>query len=255
MKRTMHREDYRSPGDGSGDTQKRLLDQSTGRPAREAMVGPEASLAKVAAAIHANAPRLSSADCEQAVRWLKQWKLSRSSVSRPEEEVYELFSGVLDRVRKSEEQVGLMNAAVRRTYAGEAWLLAAFLFALGGVAVLALRVAWYAGLGLLAAAVWAHLRRSRCVMEAAKIWKEQEGRFFLKAVREAETATELTYAGIFEHLPETELVNGSLGNEDAVNVAKLKEAERLSDALYRIPFEWLYSAHRRATKDQGRTET
>jgi len=103
-------------------------------------------------------------------------------------------------------------------------------FILAVVVALLPEIRWYWSLGPLAAAVWVYVRSMRREVAAGEAWKDQERRFLMQAIRAATTNEELTWAGLFSHLPGTEEPE----YEEELELAEIgRETERLTDALYR----------------------
>jgi hypothetical protein len=208
-----------------------LLDED-GRP----LVGLPPSLrsiAEFAASIHANAGKLSQDQFEQIIQWIKALKMrDRDSASPPYE-----FLSVLNELRNSPEQMGLHRRGHCKLWLakGMAMLLALVIAAAVGFAVahswVALGISLVAALGLFIVGEWA-------TVSGIQMFKEQEQRYLWASVRRARTVVEANFAGIFAYLHGTTF--GAPGfNEEDSRAAMRAERERLTDALYADPDDYL----------------
>lgn len=234
----MKLEDYRTWRDVPSDRSELLLDWDTERPTAETVESADGPLARIAAAIHANASQLAPEDCEQVVRWMKQWKRERSPGPLPPERDWVAFDTVLREFRDSPAQRELMRKAARHGMAVDAWTVIAFVVA--GVAVvgaLAPGIRWYWSVATFFAAVLVYARSQLRGVEAAKAWKEQDRRYLMQSIGAAHTVQELSHAGLFAYLPGSEFGGGN--DEDTASAALRRERERLTDALYHDPDHWL----------------
>jgi hypothetical protein len=218
-----------------------LIDHD-GAPYPDRLRGPRASLARVAAAIHAEAPHLNADDCEQVVRWMKLWKFDHQPRHDREPFGPSSFSEIVQQIKNSREQIDLQNTAVRDFRRSHAWTAAAG--AIVGIAFAGFIfsvVPWYLSALGIAAAYWAYKKKGVSpILDAANTWKEQEQLNLWLAVRAATTIQELNIAGLFAYLPDTEHVPGKKLDEEKAVKAFRAERERLADALYRDPTWFLW---------------
>lgn len=226
----MNAEDF---ADMSSGANMPLLDES-GRPL--AGLPPSSSgLADVAASIHAHAGELSADQCEQAIHWLKALKTKDSAAARPASE----FPAVLNELRNSLEQIDLQRRGHRKLWLakGISILLALVLAGAVGLAIahnwLVLGMALVVALALFVVA-------ERCTVSAIRIFKEQEQRYLWASIRQARSVSEINQAGIFAYLHGATF--GTPGFSAAgARAAMQAERERLADALYADPDDYLVS--------------
>ena len=193
----------------------------------EKLESEDGPLARIAAAIHANASKLAPEDCEQVVHWMKHWKRELDPRTRSDRD-FGTFLDVLSELRSSNEQRGLMaKAGGYASSAAKLKIVALIAFVAAVIVALLPEIRWYWSLGPLAAAVWVYVRSMRREVAAGDAWKDQERRYLMKAIRAATTNEELAWAGLFSHLPGTDEYE-----EELALVEIERETERLTDALY-----------------------
>jgi hypothetical protein len=196
------------------------------------------TLARLASAIHAAAPSLTAEELEQAVVWLKTWKLEHQAKApgAPRAQDSRDFQGVLRELRESPEQGRLQRQAYDKTLAAR--VLAALIGAvvLGGLAVGAL-VSWFWLIGCLVIAAALFIWSDKFVVQALVIAKEQEKRHMMASFRAAETVDTLAQAGWFTYLPGLKHPDYYHWLEDGA--ALRLEIYRLQDVTYRDPERWL----------------
>jgi hypothetical protein len=90
----MNPDDYVTWRDVPSDRSALLLDWETEQPLAETLESVDGPLARIAAVVHANAPKLAPEDCEQVVRWVKQWKRERSPGPHPRWRDWAAFDAV-----------------------------------------------------------------------------------------------------------------------------------------------------------------
>lgn len=213
-----------------------LLDDRTGE-ANAHLNGQTAGLAAIASAIHKHAGILSGEQLEQAVRWLKQYKLARIPLKRNNHGPLHrnTFLDELQRLRNSPEQGLIMNRAWHRSLMARA---VAILFGVAAVLTLWLFVddgiRWWLRAGSLISAIALLITSDQFNVQAAVLYKEQDRKFLLGAFGVAESLTELSQAGLFAGLPAA-YAPGNRYDEKAATEEILRERDRLTDALYRDP--------------------
>jgi hypothetical protein len=217
-----------------------LLDYD-GQPYPELLAGARAPLARLAASIQAEAPRLTATECERAASWVKQWKFMHQPIPHREASGPDSFYQIVEGIKDSREQIDLQNIAVLHLRKSHAWVSAAG--AVAGIPIASFfitGIAWYwSGFGL-AIAYWIYSKRSRSpILDAVRVWKEQEQRNLWLAIRAAATVHELQIAGLFAYLPDAENSPGKHFDEKKAANALRAERDRLTDALYRDPDLWI----------------
>ncbi len=225
--------DYRWDERGPTVPGNRLLESLEGDISPHLEYSETKALAAIAAAIHVNAPSLPPEKLEQAVRWLKLWKLDRKPLTRTHSHMDSAFRRVLDRIRESPEQLVLQNRASSLTLAARG---VAVLFGVSlaiTVGMFLLEAAWiWRVLGILTAVALLLLSEA-LINSSMKVAKEQDRRYVFDCIRQAETISELSEAGLFGYLRGAHPVEGLPWNEGEARAAIAKELERLTDALYR----------------------
>jgi uncharacterized membrane protein YqjE len=228
-------EEYRAFAEGN-ESVALLVDDYREVRVSEPLSGRHKHLAELALSIHQHARHLSAAELEQAVRWLKAWKVSRQALRRPNDRGQTKMYWALKELRESSEQVRLQNRAWRDSAISR---FGAFL--LCGLVLLALILhedTWrwyhYASVVLLLLGLfgWTEQTSYRAIETA----KEQDRRYFLASLREAQTVGELNEAGLFAY---TGFEPSSNFDVDEWKAVMRKECERFSDALYCDPDELL----------------
>lgn len=198
----------------------------------ESAVESHASLAELALAVHQHAPRLRPAELEQAVRWLKAWKALKQPLRRPGDRFQVEMSRALKRLRESPEQLRLQNRTWRQSALSRfaAVLLSALVF----LALVLHGPEWrwyhYASVVVLLLSVFGWTEHT--FYRAIETAKEQDRRYFLACLREAQTVSELNKAGFFAY---TGFEPGNNFDIHEWKTMMREECERLSDALYRDP--------------------
>jgi len=217
-----------------------LIDHD-GIPYADRLGGSKASLARVAAAIHAEGPHLTAADCEQIVRWVKNWKFEHQQSQIRESFGPGSFYETVQQIKNSPEQIDLQNAAVRHFRRSHAWVACAGTIV--GIAFAGFAfsiVPWYLSALGIVAAYWLYKRKGvPPILNAANTWKEQEQRNLWLAIRAAATVNELRMAGLFAYLADTESVPGQKFDDKKAVKAYIAERDRLADALYHDPTYFL----------------
>jgi hypothetical protein len=227
----MEVQDYYSPS----QTFTQLLDPDTGQPTATAAEDHSVSLARIAAAIHAEAQKLTAIECEQVVKWMKHWKASRSPLIRQNVDRPGAFNQIVDQIKNGSEQKALQWEAARHLLISDAWVVLAFTITLAGVGSFFVSgVRWYWSVAFLVVGLIAYHRGSIRGVAAANTWKDQEQKYLWQCIRMAETISELHMAGLFAFLTNDKSVKGPQF-ADRVRT----ERERLTDALYRDPDYWL----------------
>jgi hypothetical protein len=216
----MEAENYHPPhGFGS------LLD-SSGEPDSDNHNAETAALARLASTIHREGPHLDPKQLEQAIRWLKEWKFEKGSpLSRP---AYGQggFYDYVGEIRDGAEQVQLQMRALGIARTAHSWsAIAGASLCFSIFNLITGYSSWLISVAAIALAWWTYSRKCLpATREAALVWKEQDQRNLLTAVRSAETVFQCNLAGLFARVPE---------NEMGV------EIERFRDALYRDPDAWV----------------
>ncbi len=105
-------EEYRAFAEGN-ESVALLVDDYREVRVSEPLSGRHKHLAELALSIHQHARHLSAAELEQAVRWLKAWKVSRQALRRPNDRGQTKMYWALKELRESSEQVRLQNRAWR----------------------------------------------------------------------------------------------------------------------------------------------
>lgn len=193
----------------------------------------EQALASIALAIHLNGSKLNPEHAEKAVTWLKRAKRQKLEFKRTggTRGDYD-FAQTLNSLRNNVEQVGLQKRAYRHTIWARLWALVCGLSVAVTLGLFAVdNVAWWAW----AIAVIANLTffgiSDVYAGKALDVSKEQERRYFLQSVREAERLSELLDTGLFSYLP-FGYAPGQPYNAYKATVSLAKAHEALSDALY-----------------------
>jgi hypothetical protein len=212
------------------DARVRLLDDD-GKP-DSGLCEADQVLARIAAAMHADVERLSPQQIEQTVIWLKTWKHR----DRPTGRAFHEFEAVLKALRDSPEQLELQRAATKRIYVGHGLFFLAAGSVAGGIAA-AVLASWWAAAGFIVGAFGLLLAAEQASVAAIKLGKEQEQRYLWDSIRKAATVQEINRAGIFAFAPGTTWTRHS--SEDAILLAMRAERERLTDALYFDPDDYL----------------
>jgi len=197
-------------------------------------------LAKIAAAIHENARFLSPAQHEQAIRWLKAWKLRDVPIKTNKLVFEHQFARRLDAVKTSTAQ----NRLIAKAHIKSIWSrVFAALLAIAAVVVVVIYGAhswrWYeaAGAGIV---LWLfYSLSSKFNTKALQLAKEQDRRYFLDSLREGQTVSELNEAGLFAYVPDTMPEQGKTFSWVKSVLAMRRAQEQLSDALYTDPESFL----------------
>ena len=84
----------------------------------------------------------------------------------------------------------------------------------------------------------AFTRANYRVLEAAKVWKEQDQRNLLEAVRAAGSVWQLNLAGFFAYLPGTNASEPGFDESASLEILR-KERSRMLAALSTDPSQWL----------------
>lgn len=214
-----------------------LLDPDTGVPNPELTSPSEKALAEVAAALHKNLGALSGKQLEQVASWAKRWKLVKS---RKQTGTRNDFFAILDVLKNSAEQKKLQKKTLWKLLFGA---MAGAVFA---VALLSMAIAnwsdndlgwgWQFGLGVVLFV--GYVLTTTFVTDALLIAKEQDRRYALASLRKAQSVVELNEAGLFAYLPKTRLEEVGFEDKEAMQIIR-GEVERLTDALYNDPDDWL----------------
>lgn len=203
----------------------------------------EKALAEIAAAIHRNAPRLTRGQLELAVGWLKKWKCR----DYPQRDTSE-FGMHLNKLKESTEQVTLRSKAYGK-------LLQAFLVAmLFTVAVAAALVigfsdnAWYAKAAPLIVAAALLYWMDKLALAAIRISVDQDRRYIMQSLRDANSTVEMVEAGLYNHMKGVMHEPGLPYDEKRARRLMFAERERIADALYFDPDNYLDPWHWREDK-------
>lgn len=230
----MHTEDYLADPTHSRDGENNLLEDDS-LPNPRLTDYQDKALANLAAAIHKNAPLLSAEQAEMVIKWLKSWKARRQPLKREQGHSNGFhFSQVLKQLRESPEQVDLQKRAYRLTIWARLWGLA---FALCGAITIGMffvdgPIAWYWWLLIGAADLICLGTSDECLKRSTVLSKEQDRRYFLQSIREAQTLSELLDAGLFSHHPRV-YIPGQPYDMIREREAVREMQEKLTDALYR----------------------
>lgn len=218
----------------------RLLDDE-GTGANPALTqSSEQALAAIAEAVHKHARYLSPEQAELAVKWLKRWKL-RNAVPADFNELQarDAFEEKLKTLRESPEQVRLQAIAARHGTWSRVWaaVFAAIVATMIGMGITggAGAVAWIVAGVALASSV---IASERSLVRALVTAKEQDRRYALESLRAANKVTELINAGLCSYIPGV-LYEGPSYDEKYAKAQMYKERERLADALYLDPDDYL----------------
>ncbi|SAL17464.1 hypothetical protein AWB68_00500 [Caballeronia choica] len=219
------------------DSTLRLLDYR-GAVADE-IPGQAVPMAKIAAAIHESARYLTADQHEQVIGWLKTWKLCDIPRKYNESTFESQFARRLNWLKASEMQTGLLSKVKWSLFAAKA---CAILLALCAATVAVVFFdghtwRWYESFGAFVVFVAIYAICSTFDTKAQLAAKEQDRRYFLASLREAQTVSELSQAGLFAFIPESTPQPGRPFNEWASVLAMRSAQEHLSDALYTDP-DW-----------------
>jgi len=154
------------------------------------------------------------------------------------------FVETVDAIRNSPEQLELQARAAGLVF--RAMCLSALAGAAATLAVLALVMyAMTSPIAAIAGAVVAAVvaaktffRAEGRILEAARVWKEQDQRNLLGAIRAARSVWQLNLAGYFAYLPGTSTCE-PLDYESVSMEPQRKERNRMLAALSNDPLEWL----------------
>ena len=200
----------------------------------------EAALAALAAAIHVNARHLGPEQIEQAIGWLKTWKLQHVPLSRPDGNSGQGFYEVLEKLKTNAEQTDLQKRARKHIHLA---YLTGLGLALSAAVTLAMffigSVAWYFWVVATVVNWYFYIKTDMSILAAALLYKEQDRKYGFASIRQAETVVELLEAGIFAYIPGTAYEVGQEFNDTQARRWMKAERDRLTDALYRDPNGYL----------------
>lgn len=210
------------------DSGTRFLLDFEGNPNQD-VPADSAALANLAAAIHQCAHQLSPAQLEAAVSWLKTWKINRTLPPRRD---FAEYSNALDRLRNTLEQKELQSRARRMM------LVSKLLTVLLGVCAVGVWVLfdaqtwrWYEMTAAAVVLLGIFIAVTTFDTRALVIAKEQDRKYFLSCLREAQSDDELLRAGLYAYFD-----NPLKRSAEALGrLARDRVHEQLSDALYRKP--------------------
>jgi hypothetical protein len=154
------------------------------------------------------------------------------------------FVETVDTIRNSPEQLALQKRAASLVF--RAMCMSALAGAAATLAVLALVMyAMTSPIAAIAGAVVAAVvaaktffRAEGRIVEAAHVWKEQDQRNLLGAIRAAGSAWQLNLAGFFAYLPGTNTREPGFNESASLEILR-KEKDRMLAALSNDPLEWL----------------
>lgn len=216
-------------------TNNELIDPDTGEPNPELTHLAECALAEVAAVLHRNTDKLSTAQLEQVAGWAKKLKLRERSESRQTRD----FSMVLIQLRESSEQNALQSKSIKKS------LMAIFFGACGlglmgcaAVAIWAFDVGWATRSVLAVLTLAAFWYADVSLKDGLVIAKEQDRRYAMNSLRAARNVEELNEAGLFAYMPHTRYDEPGFDEKKAHRLMRA-EVERLTDSLYMDPELWL----------------
>lgn len=212
-----------------------LLDD-TGAPNPEIAEPEQRALAELAAAVHRNARLLTASQSEQAIRWLKRWKL-RNRVPKREHSTTDMqFLQLMNRLKGSRENKPVLKRAYRQTLWARLW---GALFAVSAAVTLLLffddSVRWYWRVFAVAVSLTLLVASDVVTSRAAGAYAEYGKRHLLQCIREAETIDELSEAGLFDYVPGARYERDKPFDLETSKAAIREARERLADALYSDP--------------------
>ncbi|MBK4736799.1 hypothetical protein [Noviherbaspirillum pedocola] len=236
-KKVMRPQDYTL---GAARDYKRLLYEDTEKPRDDLETRSDIALAELAATVHKNAPGLISSDFELVIGWLKTWKLHDRTFKRSSPGTKHVdFYNRLEELKNSGEQKDLQKRAYRKTLWSRLWaMLFGVSLAVTCILFFSSDVAWYWKTASLIVTVFLFIFSDILLENGIKLYKEQDRRYILASIREAESVVELSDAGLFGYLPGTSTSDKSYSEAEAVERMR-KERDKLTDALYRDSGEYL----------------
>jgi hypothetical protein len=226
--------DYTTLDEGAGES---LLD-SDGQPTTEALAGRHRSLARLAAAIQAEAPNLNPVECEYVVRWMKHWKYEPRDLRYDVFQRRSAYLGLTEEIWKSPDIKQGNKMAGRHVLVHDGWMLLAFAVAcvtLGSY--FAPDVRWYWSVAGAPIVLGAYIKASLSLEQARSAWAQQERRHLWRWIRNAETLDDLDTAGLFTETLDMDITAKAFDKTSLATCRAIRE--RLSDALYRDPTDRL----------------
>lgn len=200
----------------------------------------EKALAEIAAVIHKNAPILEAEQLEQGVRWLKSWRYRVNPERAQRRDIYEYHS-LLDKIRDSPAQVKLQNKAlIQLVIAGLFTSAALVMFVVQCIAHwYSDGAAWYWQVLNILVFIGFYSGARTFMIKGLMTAKEQDRRYVMASIRAATTAMEINASGLFAYLPGTVWEAGQQGDSERAHESMCIARERLTDALYRDPEDYL----------------
>lgn len=211
-----------------------LINPDTGEINSELTDRAEIALAEIAAVLYKNAPLLTSSQLEQVTTWTKKWKRSKS---RRDPAARRDFSDVLEQLRATGDHRRFRPKIIWKLLGG------CFFGALALVTIIGFvlswdDLAWGWGLVFLLVSWFAFSYARRKVYEAIELAQAQDRKYALDSMRKAQSIFELNLAGLFMHMPGTHYKDPGFEGKVAMRTIRV-EVERLTDALYNDPDDWL----------------
>lgn len=221
--------DYKLDEDVWHSEANHLLDDD-GSPSPTFTNARERALANIASAIHLNEEKISDAQIEQTIIWLKRIKEKRNPPLRYPDTDYGAFYRALDRLKNKPEQISLQKKAYWKSI--KAVISGVFLF-FAAITSLVLYYAdishWWTAISVVLAVYFFHTME-KLIIKAFVISKDQDRKFFMESLRLAKNTDELNEAGFFMHIKEMH-IDKNFDQAASVNAAR-REIARMRDAIY-----------------------